>query len=68
MCDFQQYSPESHFTKGKLCSIMTVDGRKTLTDSKFIITAGGEKAERPVVNEAGFYRLLNDEFGIERIQ
>ena len=31
MCDFQQYSPDSHFTKGKLCSIMTETGRKTLS-------------------------------------
>lgn len=68
MCDFQQYSPESHFTKGKLCSIMTENGRKTLSDSKFIITAGSEKTEIAVEGEAHFYRVLNDEFGIERIQ
>ncbi|MEQ1762411.1 MAG: arylamine N-acetyltransferase [Pyrinomonadaceae bacterium] len=68
MCDFQQYSPESHFTKGKLCSIMTATGRKTLTDSKFIVTVAGEKTDRPIANEADFYRVLNDEFGIERIQ
>ena len=43
MCDFQQYSPESHFTKGKLCSIMTETGRKTLTDKSFIVTTNGEK-------------------------
>ena len=68
MCDFQQYSPQSHFTKGKLCSIMTQNGRKTLTDTKFVMTAEGEKIERQVEDEAEFYRLLNDEFGIERIQ
>lgn len=68
MCDFQQYSPESHFTKGKLCSIMTETGRKTLTDSKFIVTRDGEKVEREVAADAEFYRLLNDEFGIQRIQ
>ncbi|MDI1242635.1 MAG: arylamine N-acetyltransferase [bacterium] len=68
MCDFQQYSPESHFTKGKLCSIMTANGRKTLTDSKFITTSGGEKTELPIADHADFYRVLNDEFGIERIQ
>ena len=68
MCDFQQYSPESHFTKGKLCSIMTGNGRKTLTDSKFILTTDGEKSERAVASETDFYRVLNDEFGLERIQ
>ncbi|MEO5860759.1 MAG: arylamine N-acetyltransferase [Pyrinomonadaceae bacterium] len=68
MCDFQQFSPESHFTKGELCSMMTEDGRKTLTDSRFITTAAGVKMEIPIDDEAHFYRVLNDEFGIERIQ
>ncbi|MGD9629603.1 MAG: arylamine N-acetyltransferase [Pyrinomonadaceae bacterium] len=68
MCDFQQYSPDSHFTKGKLCSIMTANGRKTLTDSKFILTTDGEKVEADIAGEAEFYRRLDDEFGIERIQ
>jgi len=68
MCHFQQYSSASHFTKGKLCSIMTANGRKTLTDSKYIITDGGKKHERPVGGESEFYRLLNDEFSIQRIQ
>lgn len=68
MCEYQQYSPESHFTKGKLCSVMTEGGRKTLTDSKFIVTRDVEKQESLIVTETDFYRVLNDEFGIERIQ
>ncbi len=64
MCDFQQYSPDSHFTKGKLCSIMTADGRKTLTDKSFIVTADSEKREAPVASDAAFYGLLLSEFGI----
>lgn len=59
MCDFQQYSPESHFTKGKLCSIMTATGRKTLTDSKFIVTASGERIETDVDD---FHETLRNEF------
>ena len=68
MCDFQQYSPESHFTKGMLCSIMTETGRKTLTDSKFILTSKREKVDRDIKDEEEFYLLLSDEFGIRRIQ
>lgn len=68
MCDFQQYSPESHFTKGKLCSIMTETGRKTLTDKSFIITTRGVKKETPVNSDAEFYELLEREFGIASIQ
>ena len=65
MCDFQQYSPESHFTKRKLCSIMTPNGRKTLTDTGFLVTTNGKKVEMPVISDAEFYGLLASEFGIE---
>ncbi len=68
MCDFQQYSPESHFTRGKVCSIMTGTGRKTLTDSRFIVTTHGERSVTDVDSEELFDRLLNDEFGIKRLQ
>jgi N-hydroxyarylamine O-acetyltransferase len=68
MCDFQQYSPESHFTKGKLCSIMTGTGRKTLTDRSFIVTENGKKTETPVNSESEFYNLLEREFGISPVQ
>ena len=64
MCGFQQYSPESHFVKGKLCSIMTATGRKTLTDRSFIVTIGERKEETPVLSDAQFYSLLSHEFGI----
>jgi N-hydroxyarylamine O-acetyltransferase len=64
MCDFQQYSPDSHFTKGKLCSLMTSTGRKTLTDKSFIVTSRGVKHESPVLSETQFYSLLSSEFGI----
>jgi N-hydroxyarylamine O-acetyltransferase len=65
-CDFQQYSPNSHFTKGKLCSLMTETGRKTLTDKSFIATANGERTETPVESEAEFDRILEQVFQIVR--
>jgi N-hydroxyarylamine O-acetyltransferase len=64
MCDFQQYSPDSHFKKGKLCSIMTDSGRKTLSEKSFIVTENGEKNETPVHSDSDFYSLLEREFGI----
>jgi N-hydroxyarylamine O-acetyltransferase len=64
MCDFQQYSPDSHFTKGKLCSLMTDAGRKTLRDRKYIVTENAEKKETTLDSEEGFYRLLRSEFDI----
>jgi N-hydroxyarylamine O-acetyltransferase len=66
MCDYQQYSPDSHFTKGKVCSLMTSNGRKTLSDKSFVVTADGERTELPVGSEEEFERILAREFGIER--
>ena len=43
---------------------MTEDGRKTLTDKNFIVTTNGQKNESPVDSDAGFYDLLEREFGI----
>lgn len=65
MCDFQQYSPDSHFTKGKLCSLMTADGRKTLTDNKFKITAKGSTSEESVGTDAEFAAILQRDFNIQ---
>jgi N-hydroxyarylamine O-acetyltransferase len=64
MCDFQQYSPDSHFKKGKLCSIMTETGRKTLSEKTFIVTENGRKNETPVNSDSEFYDLLEREFHI----
>lgn len=64
MCDFQQYSPDSHFKKGKLCSIMTASGRKTLTDKAFVVTENEQRNETPVNSESEFYALLESEFAI----
>ncbi|MGD9563511.1 MAG: arylamine N-acetyltransferase [Pyrinomonadaceae bacterium] len=65
MCDFQQYSPESHFKKGKVCSILTETGRKTLTDGKLIVTTGESKEEDTITSEEMFGRVLGEKFGIK---
>jgi N-hydroxyarylamine O-acetyltransferase len=67
MCDYQQYSPDSHFTKGKVCSILTDTGRKTLTDKKFIVTSNGRKTETPVGSAEEFDLILKDEFSIDPV-
>ncbi|CAN5131891.1 arylamine N-acetyltransferase [soil metagenome] len=64
MCDFQQYSPDSHFTHGKICSILTEDGRKTLTDKRLIISSSGTRHELEVDAEENFNELLMSEFNI----
>ncbi len=66
MCEFHQISPESHFTRGKVCSILIDDGRKTLTDKKFIKTKNGQKVEQKVDSEQDFNRILLREFNIKQ--
>jgi len=66
MCDFQQYSPESHFTKGKLCSMLTLLGRKTISDTGFIVTTKGIRHETPITTEVEFLTVLKREFGITK--
>ena len=65
MCNFHQTSPESHFTHNKICSLMTENGRKSLTDKKFIETKRGEKSETEINSEAEFNAFLLREFGIK---
>lgn len=66
MCEYQQYSGDSHFTKRRVCSIMTDQGRKTLTDKSFIVTENGMRLEATVTSVIEFHDLLMSEFGIAR--
>jgi N-hydroxyarylamine O-acetyltransferase len=63
MCDFQQHSPESSFTKKKVCSLATPDGRVTLSADKLVITRNGVRDERPVAAEE-CDAVLRETFGI----
>ncbi len=63
MCRYHQTSPDSGFTKGRVCSIATVDGRKTLSQEQLIIDRDGERIERRVDPEE-WYELLRSEFGV----
>ena len=64
---WQQTSPESHFTKNRLCSRLTPTGRITLTDKEFIVTRNGKKVERSVKSPEEFARLLRRHFGIDPV-
>lgn len=68
MCNFHQTSPESHFTRGKVCSLMTMEGRKTLTDKKLIETKKVEKSETEINSEEKFNRILEREFRIKNLE
>ena len=64
-CRWQQTSPRSHFRKGRLCTRLTSNGRLTLTDTKFIVTRGNRKVERPIKTPGEFPMLLRRHFGID---
>ncbi|ASK64375.1 arylamine N-acetyltransferase [Virgibacillus phasianinus] len=50
-CQFNQTSPESHFTQKKIVSIATSNGRVTLSGNSLILTHNGERQKTKV--EAG---------------
>jgi len=65
MCRWHQTSPDSHFTRNRVCSLATPLGRKTLSGMKLIETGrNGMRRERAVADEAEYRRLLHDLFDV----
>jgi N-hydroxyarylamine O-acetyltransferase len=65
MCHYHQTSPESSFTRKRICTLATIDGRITLSDLNFIVTAQHIKTERALADETEYRSVLRDKFGIE---
>ena len=63
-CQFQQTSPESHFTQQRICTMPTVDGRITLSDLKLIRTVGEQREELILESEDEWRSTLRDVFGV----
>ena len=68
MCRYHQTSHESHFTRSRICSLATEDGRITLSDMRFISTsrngADQTRNERTLQSEAEYADVLREQFGI----
>jgi N-hydroxyarylamine O-acetyltransferase len=64
MCHYHQTSPQSHFTRGRICSRATPDGRVTLSEMRLITTRNGERQERALANEEEYAAMLRERFGI----
>jgi len=65
MCRWHQTSPDSHFTRNRVCSLATALGRKTLTGMKLIETGrNGARRVRGVANDAEYRQLLREQFGV----
>jgi N-hydroxyarylamine O-acetyltransferase len=62
---FTATHPDSFFTKMKMCTMPTKEGRMTLTDSYFKIISNGNTAEMPVPNDAEFNKILKKNFNLD---
>jgi N-hydroxyarylamine O-acetyltransferase len=64
MCHYHQTSPESHFTKARVCSRATPKGRITLSEMRLITTANGERHEQILSSDEEYQAVLREHFGI----
>jgi len=65
MCQYHQTSAESHFTRGRIYSRATQDGRLSLSDKKLTVTRGEAKEERALETEADWWGAMREVFGVE---
>lgn len=63
MCDYHQTSPESPFTRKRLCTLATNDGRVTISDLRIIATSGGARSERLLGSEEEWQSAMREHFG-----
>jgi N-hydroxyarylamine O-acetyltransferase len=64
MCHYHQTSPESHFTRQRICSLATPEGRITLSDEKLIETRKGLRQERLLSGDQEWRSMLREVFGV----
>ncbi len=63
-CWYQQTSPASHFTQDTICSLLTDDGRVSVSGRALIRTAGGGRTEEHLDDDAALLAAYRDLFGI----
>lgn len=64
MCHLQQVLPECHFTRHRLATIATADGRITLMDKELSITNRQGTVKQTIESEAQYLSVLQDHFQI----
>lgn len=64
MCNYHQTSPESPFTRKRLCTRATPEGRITLSDMKLVTTRNGRKEEQVLASEEERRLVLAQLFGV----
>ncbi len=64
MCKYHQTSPDSHFTRKRLCTIATPEGRITLSDMKLVVTRDGTREEQELGSQGEMQEVLRQKFGV----
>jgi N-hydroxyarylamine O-acetyltransferase len=64
MCRYHQTSPESHFTRNRICSRATLEGRITLSGMRYIVTTKSDREERALAGSEEYEDILRERFGI----
>ena len=62
-CLYHQTSPQSPFTRNRIISRLTENGRVSLDHDRLIVTTNGQREERSFENEDEFHKLLEEHFG-----
>ncbi|HSE36621.1 MAG TPA: arylamine N-acetyltransferase [Blastocatellia bacterium] len=65
MCRYHQTSPESPFTRKRVCTRATPDGRITVTGMRLIVTEKGKKQEIELTSREEWTAALREHFGVE---
>ncbi|MGN6791374.1 MAG: arylamine N-acetyltransferase family protein [Streptosporangiaceae bacterium] len=63
-CWWQQTWPQSHFRAGLICSLLTGDGRISLSGRTLITTSAGVRTEAELTDDAAVLAAYRDHFGV----
>jgi N-hydroxyarylamine O-acetyltransferase len=66
MCRYHQTSKQSPFTQKRVCSLLTSDGRLTLSEMRLIDTRNGLREETMLSSEQEWTAVLKEKFGVYR--
>ena len=60
MCHYHPTSPQSHFTRARVCTRATPDGRITLSEMRLITTVNGKRDERMLSGDEEYNATLRE--------
>lgn len=63
-CWWQQTSPDSHFTRSSVCTILTENGRDTISNRTLIETRDGQRHETKLADDDELRKLYSERFGV----